>query len=338
MSTVEELGKALDRLFLEEVNLQKSRTDAQLFLEDSARQINVIKYKITKCQEEIQAKKIEEVKRLEQLRLEEESRRKILERKSASISEGSSSSTPHKRKAIPKKVRTDVWDALYKTIEGLCHCCGTTITVHNFHCGHILAQCKGGTDTLDNLRPLCASCNTSMSSTHMADFIREYKFTGPGAVEFAEKIVMEPCKQIIDLTQDNIVVTTSSLKGSGKAFIDDLCAGRVLIPHRQIITECPHSNVIAVYISVAHLYDLYVQWCKEGRVTIKSKPKFGEEINKGTRLADTSHIKVGSVGKTVLVRHISNKLWPFIMVDKGGGAGREVCTLFGYIDSIGFAY
>jgi hypothetical protein len=44
--------------------------------------------------------------------------------------------------------------------------CDNEITVWNFHCGHDIPDSKGGTIELDNLYPICASCNLSMSNNY----------------------------------------------------------------------------------------------------------------------------------------------------------------------------
>ena len=53
-----------------------------------------------------------------------------------------------------------------------CICCNyNQITVHNFHAGHIISHANGGSSSIDNIMPLCSSCNLSMSSKNMEDFI-----------------------------------------------------------------------------------------------------------------------------------------------------------------------
>lgn len=79
-----------------------------------------------------------------------------------------------KRKPISKALRTGVWNRYHKNRDNAqCYVgCGEIITVFNFECGHILAVANGGDTTLDNLRPICSSCNKSMGSQNMNDFIK----------------------------------------------------------------------------------------------------------------------------------------------------------------------
>lgn len=90
------------------------------------------------------------------------------------ISEVKSSST--KRKNIPKSLREEVWiNAFGKQFEGYCYVgCGNKIEITNFECGHIQPYSKGGSDTADNLRPICSKCNRSMSNKHMLDYMKQY--------------------------------------------------------------------------------------------------------------------------------------------------------------------
>ena len=86
--------------------------------------------------------------------------------------------TKKKRKAaIPKVLRKAVWDKYIGEEVGstMCMCCaGTTISQLNFHCGHVLAEANGGSTTIENLRPICASCNLCMRDKHMRSFQQEF--------------------------------------------------------------------------------------------------------------------------------------------------------------------
>jgi len=57
-----------------------------------------------------------------------------------------------------------------------CVCCKSTyITQMSFHCGHIIAESRGGETIVSNLRPICQNCNSSMGQTNMDDFIKTLK-------------------------------------------------------------------------------------------------------------------------------------------------------------------
>lgn len=82
-----------------------------------------------------------------------------------------------KKKAIPKHVKTLVWDKYIGSdkAEAACCCClSTPISIRNFHCGHVISEVNGGDLTIQNLRPICAPCNLSMGRQNMNDFTKIY--------------------------------------------------------------------------------------------------------------------------------------------------------------------
>ena len=74
------------------------------------------------------------------------------------------------RKAnIPKAIREQVWlKTCGKVYEHKCyiHWCKNIMNVFDFHVGHDIPESKGGTLTIDNLKPICARCNLSMSDNY----------------------------------------------------------------------------------------------------------------------------------------------------------------------------
>jgi 5-methylcytosine-specific restriction endonuclease McrA len=41
-----------------------------------------------------------------------------------------------------------------------------------FECGHVISEFNGGTNKLNNLKPICVSCNSSMGTQNMDEFIK----------------------------------------------------------------------------------------------------------------------------------------------------------------------
>ena len=81
------------------------------------------------------------------------------------------------KKQIPKSVKVSVWNRCVgdDRRRALCICCNErTIFVEDFHTGHIVPESKNGSTTIDNLLPVCASCNLSMGATHMRDYMVQY--------------------------------------------------------------------------------------------------------------------------------------------------------------------
>ena len=88
-----------------------------------------------------------------------------------------STTTDYKKDSIPKTVRNCLWINYFKENqrEGKCQCClRETISISNFHAGHIQAEINGGKTTLENLKPICQLCNSSMAKHNMDDFIKKY--------------------------------------------------------------------------------------------------------------------------------------------------------------------
>jgi len=74
-----------------------------------------------------------------------------------------------KQSVAPKALREQVWLKVYgKTFQNKCliHWCSNKITPFDFHIGHDVPKCKGGSNSLENLFPICARCNLSMGSRY----------------------------------------------------------------------------------------------------------------------------------------------------------------------------
>jgi hypothetical protein len=71
---------------------------------------------------------------------------------------------------LPKTLRQLVWKQ-YVGIqigETLCVCCKSNrINTFDFQCGHVVARANGGDDSVDNIRPICPTCNGSMGTMNM---------------------------------------------------------------------------------------------------------------------------------------------------------------------------
>jgi len=82
-----------------------------------------------------------------------------------------------KKKIIPLALKRNVWNKYIGEEIGktLCLCCKLTdITQMNFSCGHVISENNGGEINLNNLKPICVSCNSSMGTKNMDEFIQIY--------------------------------------------------------------------------------------------------------------------------------------------------------------------
>jgi hypothetical protein len=85
----------------------------------------------------------------------------------------------YKKSKISQAIRIKCWNThIGEEIPfTMCLCCKEVkITQHNFHCGHIVAERRGGTKEIVNLKPICAVCNNSMGQMNMDDFKTLYGF------------------------------------------------------------------------------------------------------------------------------------------------------------------
>mmetsp|Transcript_3762 Transcript_3762/g.5663 ORF Transcript_3762/g.5663 Transcript_3762/m.5663 type:complete len:391 (+) Transcript_3762:730-1902(+) len=80
------------------------------------------------------------------------------------------------RRPIPAAVKNAVWDRWNGRLGfAPCFCCRRQeIRMSSFHCGHVVARSRGGSDSVENLRPICQACNSSMGSCNMAVFIERF--------------------------------------------------------------------------------------------------------------------------------------------------------------------
>lgn len=81
-----------------------------------------------------------------------------------------------KRKAIPKAVKTTLWNIHFteNNAKGECKVCNKEIKMTDFDAGHIVAVANGGSNNLDNLIPVCNLCNKSMGVQNLNEFKKLY--------------------------------------------------------------------------------------------------------------------------------------------------------------------
>jgi len=75
----------------------------------------------------------------------------------------------YKKANIPKAIREQCWTKSFgEVFKHSCYIdwCDNDISVFDFHVGHDQPESKGGTLSVDNLKPICARCNLSMSNKY----------------------------------------------------------------------------------------------------------------------------------------------------------------------------
>lgn len=84
------------------------------------------------------------------------------------------------RPNIPKNIRIEVWENEHgkQCYIGWCYCCRQELEVNDFEAGHIKPYFHGGADQVENLKPICNSCNISMTTLHMYEYMIRYNKAG----------------------------------------------------------------------------------------------------------------------------------------------------------------
>lgn len=146
---IEEQQKEKEKLIQETKEIKENLKEERKILNDTLKQIS---------ENTIKEKELLTIKKIEERKLSKGNKKK-------------------ERKTIPKPLRDNVWTKHNgQEFKGNCFCCDKEIDINNFEAGHILAVDKGGLNTLDNLRPICSTCNRSMGIQNMFDFMKEFGF------------------------------------------------------------------------------------------------------------------------------------------------------------------
>lgn len=83
------------------------------------------------------------------------------------------------KQKIPEAVRDSVWNYWVGSdkAQDACFCCSQNIIQRGtYQCGHIQSEKLGGEVNLQNLRPVCQKCNTSMGTKNMVEFMKTYGY------------------------------------------------------------------------------------------------------------------------------------------------------------------
>jgi len=105
----------------------------------------------------------------------------------------------YKKKSIPLSLKALVWNKYIGEEKGVgqCQCCRKNIIKQiSFHCGHIISERNGGSTTLNNLIPLCQTCNLSMGKQNMNDFVKKYGFHDETDNSLPKRIINKTKKKL----------------------------------------------------------------------------------------------------------------------------------------------
>ena len=85
----------------------------------------------------------------------------------------------YRKTKICKRVKCHVWEQYIGNNIPLhrCLCCKKTV-IHmlDFEVGHVVSEFSGGSNAIENLRPICSACNKAMGISSMLDFVHKYHY------------------------------------------------------------------------------------------------------------------------------------------------------------------
>ena len=127
-------------------------------------------------------KKQQELEKIKQQEIEEENARLKQEeetqlKKQKELEQIKQQEIKNKKQVIPKNIKVIVWNHYIgeNIIHHRCLCCKKVLISNtSFHAGHVISEKDGGTHEINNLRPICSSCNHSMGSENMIEFVKKY--------------------------------------------------------------------------------------------------------------------------------------------------------------------
>jgi len=93
------------------------------------------------------------------------------------------------KKPIPPNLRTQVWFKFFNSNEGMCYCCKNKINMNSYHCGHIISEYNGGLTSLENLIPICKSCNSSMGVMNLYEYKEKFYSSDDDPGTFGQQFI-----------------------------------------------------------------------------------------------------------------------------------------------------
>ena len=96
-----------------------------------------------------------------------EPRRRYFDACVEQIRDMKTTANPYDDRPVTKSLRKKVWE---KCLDSKCTICQDTIMEDDFEAGHIIARAKGGPTEIDNLIPICFTCNRSMGTRNANEY------------------------------------------------------------------------------------------------------------------------------------------------------------------------
>lgn len=161
--------------------------------------------------------------------------------------------------SIAAPLKTKIWDIYIgrEVAEVECPLCeNENIRIIKFHGGHVLATSRGGDYSLENLRPICCTCNTSMGNRHMKDFALKFFPNSPLIDGLPDnphsKVKSIPNRQITQKISVPIMTKHKSFMVIMEQFMKETQASMKEIKEtleKKIDANCPHVSNTSPHVS-----------------------------------------------------------------------------------------
>ena len=118
------------------------------------------------------------------------------------------------KKKIPPNLKIKVWNKYIGDEIGKskCTCCNLIdIYQASFSCGHIISEFNGGENKVENLMPICNSCNSSMGIKDMNKYKKEF-FDNNIEKKNVNKINEQKTKNII--INGNVIINRNNVSNN----------------------------------------------------------------------------------------------------------------------------
>jgi hypothetical protein len=164
------------------------------------------------------------------------------------------------KQSIPVNLKLLVWDYWIGLYVGKtkCLCCNMVdIMQGSFECGHIISRSNGGDMSVTNLKPICKTCNSSMNTQNMDDFMKQWnlKIIKPVGIKESDNSInkKKPTKKTPNKENKYICDNDTNEKKMqcecGKTF----SCRQNLWRHRNKCNEIPHLNTTMITIDEREL-------------------------------------------------------------------------------------
>ena len=169
------------------------------------------------------------------------------------------------RKSIPKSLKILVWDKNIGKEKGIgeCDVCKSEIDSKNFECGHIKSVKDGGETNIENLLPICSSCNKSMGTQNLHEFKEKY-FKNQNVKKESKKTT--PVEEFIEtklkynegLVDEEIIMNNNMNNNRGGGAMNDMFYGSNTFV-QKIKTG---RKVKRAPLKLETIYNAYRNWLK----------------------------------------------------------------------------